>query len=236
MIDIYGGKDPRDIPSYSAGDAARYLNIPASTIRSWAVGYRYKVTDGHKNFEPVITTKNKKPLRLTFINLIEIHVLRAIRQHHQIDLAKVRTALDYIDEQFQIPHPLAHQAFFTDGIDLFVDCYGELINASSQRQVILKDAMKAHLERIEPDDQGLAIRLFPFTRNEEQNNPRFVVIDPRIAFGRMVIADTGIPTDIVVERFFAGDSYLQLAHDYNCDIEKIEEAIRCESRYGRIAA
>lgn len=236
MIDIYGGQDPRDIPSYSAGDAARYLNIPASTIRSWAVGYRYKTTDGHKTFKPVISTNNNKPLRLTFLNLIEIHVLRAIRQQHKIDLAKVRSALDYIDEQFVIAHPLAHQEFLTDGVDLFIECYGRLINASDQRQMLLKDAMKAHLERIEPDDKGLAMKLFPFTRNDEYDNPRIIVIDPRIAFGRMVIADTGIPTDIIVERFLAGDSSTQLAYDYNCDIETIEEAIRCESRYSNVAA
>ena len=46
----------------------------------------------------------------------------------------------------------------------------------------------------------------------------------------MVIADTGIPTNIIAERFFAGDSYEQIAHDYECEIDKIEEAIRCVSR------
>ncbi len=56
------------------------------------------------------------------------------------------------------------------------------------------------------------------------------MIDPRIAFGRMVIVGTGIPTNIIAERFHAGDSYEQLAHDYQCEIEKIEEAIRCVSR------
>ncbi|MDJ1175278.1 hypothetical protein [Roseofilum capinflatum] len=42
-IDIYGGKDPRNIPNYSIGDAARYLKIPSSTIRSWVAAYTYKV-------------------------------------------------------------------------------------------------------------------------------------------------------------------------------------------------
>ena len=230
MIDIYGGKDPRNIPSYSAVDASRYLKIPSSTIRSWAVGYKYKVTGGNKEFLPVIEVKKIKPLTLTFINLIEIHVLRAIRQHHHIDLAKVRAALDYIDEKINIPHPLAHQEFYTDGVDLFIDRYGSLINASTDGQRTLKNTLQAHLERIEPDDEGLAIKLFPFTRNQEENNPRLVVIDPRIAFGRMVIADTGIPTNVIAERFYAGDSQEQLAHDYECEIEKIEEAIRCVSR------
>ncbi|MFM7578933.1 MAG: DUF433 domain-containing protein [Microcystaceae cyanobacterium] len=239
MIDIYGGQDPRNIPNYSVGDAARYLNIPASTIRSWTVGYQYNIADGKKRynitdskrrFEAVIKIVQAKPPRLTFINLIEIHVLRAIRQHHQIDLAKVRAALDYIQEEMKTSHPLAHQEFFTDGVDLFIECYGNLINASQYGQQILKSSLQSHLERIEADEKGLAIKLFPFTRNREENTPRFILIDPRIAFGRMVIAGTGIPTDIIAERFYAGDSAAQIAQDYECDLEKIEEAIRCESR------
>lgn len=230
MIDIYGGKDPRYIPNYSAGVASRYLNIPVATIRSWTVGYNYRVTEGKKQFHPLIETLAKKPLLLTFINLIEIHVLRAIRQHHKIDLSKVRMALDYLDEQINLPHPLAHQEFLTDGVDLFIERYGNLINASNDGQIILKNALKAHLARIEPDDSGLAIKLYPFTRNNEENNPRIVVIDPRIAFGRLTISGTGITADIIAERFYAGDSPEQIAHDYECNIDKITEAIRCETR------
>lgn len=230
MIDIYGGKDPRDIPSYSALDAARYLNIPTATIRSWTVGYRYCVTDGKKLFRPLIEVIQEKPLRLTFTNLIEVHVLRAIRQEHKIDLEKVRIALDYLSEQINIPHPLARQEFQTDGVDLFIERYGSLINASQEGEIILKDSLKAHLKRIEPDDSGLAIRLYPFTRPKEEDSPRMVVIDPRISFGRLSIAGTGIPTDIIAERFYAGDSLEQIADDYECDVDKIAEAIRCETR------
>ncbi|MGK7927371.1 MAG: DUF433 domain-containing protein, partial [Spirulina sp.] len=161
---------------------------------------------------------------------IEIHILRAIRQYHQINLEKVRKALDYIDEEFKISHPLAHREFYTDGVNLFIKNYGSLINASQEGQAELTNTLNAHLERIEPDDSGLAIQLYPFTRNYEDNNPRIVVIDPRIAFGRMTISGTGIPTDIIAERFHAGDSPKLLADDYECNIEKIEEAIRCETR------
>lgn len=54
------------------------------------------------------------------------------------------------------------------------------------------------------------------------------MIDPRVAFGRLVIAGTGIPTHIVAERYAAGDSIDDLADDYNCCHEIIAEAIRCE--------
>ncbi|MDK2408547.1 DUF433 domain-containing protein [Aphanizomenon sp. PH219] len=52
--------------------------------------------------------------------------------------------------------------------------------------------------------------------------------DPRIAFGRLVIAETGIPTIVLAQRLKAGESIQDLACDYNCDRLKIEEAIRCE--------
>lgn len=228
MTDLYGGIDPRDIPSYSIGDAARYLRIPAGTIRSWTVGRSYQTLNGSKEFKPLISIRNSKPRLLSFTNLIEVHVLRAIRKQHQIDLGKVRAALDYIEEQFQVSHPLARESFRTDGVDLFIERYGSLINASKSGQSDLKSAFDAHLERIEPDDQGLAIKLYPFTRSREENNPRMVVIDPRIAFGRLVIAGTGVATRVLAERYQAGDSIDDLVYDYKVDRLAIEEAIRCE--------
>jgi uncharacterized protein (DUF433 family) len=228
MSDLYGGIDPRDIPTYSIGDAARYLRIPAGTIRSWTVGRRYHTTEGFKRFEPLISVRDRKPILLSFTNLIEVHVLRAIRKDHKIQLDKVRTALDFINEQFQVPHPLARERFRTDGVDLFIDRYGSLINASKQGQLELKEALNHPLERIEPDDTGLAIKLYPFTRSHEEDSPRIVVIDPRIAFGRLVIAGTGVATNVLAERYQAGDSIDELADDYNCDRLEIEEAIRCE--------
>lgn len=229
MIDLYGGNDPREIPTYSIGDAARYLRIPAGTIRSWTVGRRYTTTGGDRHFQPLINIGVRKPILLSFINLIEVHILRAIRKDHKIQLDKVRAALDFIDEQFPVPHPLAQSDFRTDGIDLFIDRYGALINASQSGQLeLLKDALNHHLERIEPDDTGLAIKLYPFTRSQEEASPKIVVIDPRVAFGRLVITGTGIATSILAERYQAGDSIDDLASDYDRDRLEIEEAIRCE--------
>ena len=228
MNDLYGGSDPRNIPTYSIGDAARYLRIPRSTIRSWTVGHSYPVKDGSSFFHPLIDISVDKPYLLSFTNLVEVHVLRAIRQHHKIQLNRVREALDFIDEQFKVPHPLAKEDFRTNGVDLFIERYGELINVSRVGRKELKEALNAHLERIEPDDSGLAIKLYPFTRSDEIDNPRLVVIDPRIAFGRLTIAGTGIVTNILKERYWAGDSIEDLAEDYDCDRLSIEEAIRCE--------
>ena len=56
------------------------------------------------------------------------------------------------------------------------------------------------------------------------------MIDPRFGFGQPVIAGTGIPTRAVASRHRAGESFLELAKDYDVAPELIEDAVRCESR------
>ena len=228
MSRFYGNLDPRNIATYSIGDAAKYLRIPAATIRSWTVGRKYPKADSEGFFQPLISIPEQKPRLLSFTNLVEVHVLRAIRQHHNVDLVKVRKALDYIEANLNVAHPLAQEEFRTDGVDLFIERYGRLINASTAGQTGLKALLAAHLARIEPDDTGVAMKLYPLTRAHEEDSPRIVVIDPRIAFGRLVIEGTGIPTSVLAERYWAGDSIDELAEDYRCDRLTIEEAIRCE--------
>jgi hypothetical protein len=115
MVDLYGGMLPRDIPTYRVSEAARYLRIPVGTVRSWVVGRHYPTSKGKRNFPPLIATdaaavNARAPRLLSFTNLVEIHVLRAIRKEHKIQLDKVRTALDYLEAQFSMPHPLAHNS------------------------------------------------------------------------------------------------------------------------------
>ena len=54
------------------------------------------------------------------------------------------------------------------------------------------------------------------------------MIDPWLAFGRPAIAAQGVATDIVAERYRAGERMDSLADDYGCGREEIEEAVRCE--------
>ena len=65
--------------------------------------------NGSNLFAPIIDIPQQKPYLLSFPNLIEIHILRGICQHHQIQFNKVRQALDFINSKFNIPYPLATQ-------------------------------------------------------------------------------------------------------------------------------
>lgn len=58
------------------------------------------------------------------------------------------------------------------------------------------------------------------------------VIDPRISFGRPIVAGSGIPTSAIVQRYLAGEGYEHLANDYRLGVEQIQEAVRCEIPVG----
>jgi uncharacterized protein (DUF433 family) len=222
------------MPAYSPGEAAHYLRMPEGTLRSWVLGRWYPVAGQARRSKPLIRLDDPKRKYLSFINLVEAHVLAAIRRRHGVKLPNVRTALDYIERQFHVERPLIDQTFQTDGLDLFVERYGDLINASREGQQAMKDIISVYLKRIERDAKGLPIRLYPFTRDTEsdaapKSDPRVVVMNPSVSFGRPVIAGTGIPVSSIYERYRAGDSVADLAHDFSLDISEIEEAIRCEA-------
>lgn len=216
------------MPAYAIAEAAHYLSIPRPTVRSWVAGRPYPTKAGKRFFRPVVIVPMLNPPVLSFLNLVEVHVLDAIRREHQIPLDKVRIAIDYLRNQIGSRHPLADHRFETDGLDLFVQEWGRLINVTRSGQMAMREVLQAHLQRIERDPSGLAIRLYPFTRKRQLDEPKLIAIDPRISFGKPVLSGTGIPTGILAERYKAGESMEQLARDYARPRLEIEEAIRCE--------
>src|SRR5438445_5119743 len=100
-VDIYGGRDPREIPAYRLADAAAYLNIPKPTLRSWIKGYYYPIKGGKKLFEPVFHLPEPNVLLLSYANLVEAFVLSSLRRKHKIDLYKIRKAIETLQSRLK---------------------------------------------------------------------------------------------------------------------------------------
>jgi uncharacterized protein (DUF433 family) len=182
---------------------------------------------------PLIDIADSTGRLLSFMNLAELHVLGSIRRAHQVKLPAVRKAVEYLRKRFRSDHPLLDRQMLTDGQDLFIEQYENLVNISQHGQMEMRQIMEVYLERIKRDRGGVPIRLFPFTRDRYAESPEFISIDPRVRFGKPCISGTRIPTAIILERHQAGDSIDLLAKDYGRNGEEIEEAIRYE---GRIAS
>lgn len=220
--------DPREVPTYTLAEAAYYLGIPVATLRSWVLGRHYPVAAGNKFFTPIIEIADKKKRQLSFINLVEAHVLNAIRREHEIRLPNIRKAIAYLRNKLNSRHPLADQHFETDGLDLFIQEYGRLINISQEGQLAMRNMLQFFLKRVRRDAKGAPIKLYLFTRRGAADEPLAVVVDPAVSFGRPVLDGTGIPTEILAQRYKAGDSLEELVEDYGRPRQEIEEAIRYE--------
>jgi uncharacterized protein (DUF433 family) len=221
--------DVREIPAYTIPEAAHYLGLSPSTLRSWFAGQQYSYRGERKMFKAVIKPTDPKGLGLSFSNLVEAYVLTAIRRERKIGLPTIRRALTYLVERLGSRRPLLEEQFATKGAQLFVERLGQIINLSRNGQIEMADLIRAYLERVERDPKGLPIKLYPFIRSQPpRDQPRTIVIDPRVAFGRPVVVGTAIPTAVLAEQFKAGDVPADLAKEYGANEEAVLDAIRCE--------
>jgi uncharacterized protein (DUF433 family) len=225
--------DPYDEPAYRASEAAHILALPLGTVQAWCFGHDYRHRDGgRKHFARVIAPTDARRRLLSFINLCELHLLGVIRRHHRVRLPQVRAAMRFMQERLGHSRPLVSASFRTNGIDLFVEHADELLNVSRAGQQALREDFERSLARVEFAADGQPVRLFPYTRagRSESDAPRSVLVDPRRSFGRPVLATAFVRTEVVADRFEAGDSIAEMAGDYRVSPAEIEEALRFEQR------
>ncbi len=224
---IYAGRDPVVAPAYAFSDAARLVRVPRSTVRAWCLGQGEQSNEDRRRFEAVIELDDPDRRHVSFRNLVELHVLVAIRRQYRISLQNTRRAVTFMRDHLGGEHPLASHRMLTDGRDLLVREGSQLLNASRSGQVEM-DIVSAFLNRIEFDPEGALLRLFPFTTSSIDEATRPVVVDPRVQFGRPCVLGTGVPTDVLLERFLAGELIDDIATDYDVDRGLVEGAIRFE--------
>lgn len=208
-----------EAPAYGLSEAAVYLKVPNTTLRYWLTGFGKQL--------PLVEPVGSSPARLSFLNLLECHVLAGMRKIYNLKVPKVRSALRKVSKDFPQPHPLISEAFLTDRKDLFIERMGRFVNVSRQQDQLSLDFYLMHLERVETDPKGL-FRFFPFVKELRSSEPKIIEINPLIGFGKPVIAGTGISTAIIASRFNARESMSALAEEYGCMPQQIEEAIRWE--------
>jgi len=226
-IDIYGGRQPRDLPVYSLADAARIVRVRPATLRSWVLGRPYETTEGPQKWPALVKIADRKNKALSFTNLVELHVLSALRGR-KVRVDRIREATKFIKSEMRTEHPLADVDTSTDEVDVYIEYLGLLINAS-KGQATLRPILERYLTRIDRDERGLARRLFPATRTGEAMGPHRVVIDPARRFGQPFLQGTGVTTAIVADRFRAGESARDLAADFRVSESDVEEAVRFEN-------
>lgn len=216
--------DIRNQPAYTVAEAARYLKVAPATLRAWVVGRPYPKADGTARSKPLIRPARNPPPTLSFWNLIEAHVLRSLRTDHGVTMDALRRSIAFAEKSLHIDRLLLSQALRAEGGRLLLERYGELIELSASGQIAMRKLFDAHLARVEWDAWQFPVRLHPFT-GIESTADRPVAIAASVAFGRPVLARSGVTTAAIAERIDMGETVAALAEDYDLRAEDIEAAV-----------
>ena len=215
----------RNQPAYGPAEAARYLRLPAATLRTWLIGRDYPKGGSKATFHPLIKPANRQPLQLSFFNLIEAHVLRALRTEHGVALAELRKAIAFAEKKLQLDRLLLSRQLSTHAGQVFLDRYVELINLSASGQLAMRKMFEDHLKRVEWDEWHFPVRLYPYVDSVPRSADRPIAIDPAVAFGRPIVLRAGVSTAAIADRIDAGETVAALADDYGLTGEEIEQAV-----------
>jgi uncharacterized protein (DUF433 family) len=215
--------DSLELPMYGLSEAALYLRVPTSTLDYWVYG--------RGRTAGLITAASRHPRSLSFMNLLECHMLAAMRKIYNLRLPKIRRAITRLSSMNGYRHPLIERPLLTNKRDILIREMDTILNISRRNnfgQYEMPPIVEEFLERIEIDDN--TYKFYPFVRERSRKEPRLIVINPKVGFGKPVIAGTGISTAVIASRFNARDSIPDLAQEYGVSAAQIEEAIRWETR------
>lgn len=157
-------------------------------------------------------------------------MLASMRSLYDLRLSKIRRAVAHLNKTTGFKHPLIAQPLYRDRIDLLIKEIERSLNLSRSGQLAIPGIVEAHLERVEYDRQLGVFKFYPFGRERSATEPKFIVINPALGFGKPVIAGTGIFTAVIASRFNARESIAELVKEYGLEERQIEEAIRWETR------
>jgi uncharacterized protein (DUF433 family) len=206
------------VPLYTLGEAARYLDLPPSTLHDWA---------RPKDAPPLITVlpKHGHFPSLPFIGFAEAFVIKAAVDAG-VPPVRIRPGIEKIKEKAGgIEHALASRVVYTDGAELLLDTIDdEDLDVARTDQRTFRKAVESKLRLITFGTDG-------DTFAERIRLPRYahvhVVVDPRFASGKPIVEEGLAPrVKDLVDRVRGGDDPQAVARDFKIPLTHVEEIVR----------
>lgn len=227
-----------DVALYTVAEAARIVDVPPTTLGTWARDYvRRPAGRSDVIGAPIISYiepgRTQEPT-IPFVGLAEALVLAAVRRAG-VSMQRIRPALAQLEAEIGVAHALASRKLFTDGAELLFE-YGErafAVGAEDAQgltvvrngQRVFVEVVRSYLERIEygPDGYPELIRVPGYGIAE-------VVADPDRSFGAPIFERGGTRVSDVLQRFWTGESIDELVDEFGVPREQLEDALRVASR------
>ena len=225
-------------PMYTVAEAARVVDVPVSTMTSWARGYRRRGR-GRSDVvgEPIVSwaePEGRGCPSIPFIGAAEALVVAAVRRSG-VPLQRVRPALEVLINEIGVDHALASRRLYTDGAEILYD-YGcrrsdtdeghaamDLVVVRSGQRVFTQ-VIASYLKRIDYAADGFAesIRVPPYSRGA-------VVADPLRSAGAPIFARGGARVDDALALFGAGESLECVSLEFGVPVDHLLDVLRVSS-------
>ena len=213
---------------YTVPMAARLVAAQQHKVRSWVESY------ASSKAPPIIHRELPKVGGKTVLGFLDLIETAFIRHFAGLGYSPqtIRRVADKLRDRHQIEHPFAMgKRFRADGKSIFeevVDDDGErrLLNLMSDNFVIAPVVEQSLFKSILYVDD-IARQWEPLPQFKQ------IIIDPRIAFGKPVIRDLGIPASTIYSDYLNFGSAHDVAEEYGLSLDQTNEAIGFEMELNR---
>lgn len=215
------------IPRYSYAEADRLANVSRGTAKRWLTGYVYVAAHGERVQLPPVTKRARAAAQdgVSFLDLVELAGIGRLKKIGGFDLPRIRQIILNSQKQFGVDHPLAYLRFKIGGRDAFVETADRLVDVLRHKgRQAWSEVLSPFLDTLDYIDNTVAYRWWP------DGKDNVVVVDPEYGYGLPVIAGSGVRTELVLERFNAGENREQIAEDFSISPEEVDHALRFETR------
>ncbi len=192
-------------PRYSIRDVALLSGVRCTTLWSWGRGE-----------EPLLPRAGgDNPW--SFANVVEARVLNAIRAGQQ--RSGLRRVLAFFRERFGDERPLISEKLRTMGpVILFARDGIFAGTVEPTRRAVVQTAFEAAVRTVAYEN-GLACSMWLDVQCS------LIRVDPRFHFGEPFLNETSVPLRTLSKRHRQGESFAELAHDYELSPRKIRDAV-----------
>jgi uncharacterized protein (DUF433 family) len=212
------------LPVYPLAQVARIVGCNAGTFHTWIRGRNYVSGGEKRRTKPMFGSSSSHPRSaLTFLDLVEAHMLHLVRKGYGIPIKNFRAAMEYLHGIGGDIHFLAHRDFVHDRRHLYLKADKKLISLSERGQHVNTVIISDGLKQLMYGEDGYADSFFPLIGGKHQ---QAVMINPSIGYGQPTLARLGVNTAAIVSRFDAGEHLADLASDYGATNEELEDALR----------
>jgi uncharacterized protein (DUF433 family) len=226
---VYGAAEAIRLINFHRHPDARRRSISPQTIRRWLRGYDYVAGDDKRHSEPLWVpdyANDDDTIELSFRDLIELRFVKAFRDVG-LGLHTVRACFMRAVEAVHDSRPFSTQRFRTDGKTIFLEITdkvkeGELLDLK-QRQNVFHRLVAPSLHDLE-FDADIVARWFPLGMS------RNVVIDPARSFGRPIVTQGGVPTEILHQAVEVEGSPERVAKLYEVPLKAVRDAIAFQTQ------